>query len=129
MAGGRGAAPEVTRARPCSGDDEAADTEDRTMLRIVSITALILAATPALAQNSQSASPSNPTAPVAPPNAPAPPPERIVPPDTTLSDRLSRQQGAITPPNVDPGMNVKPPPNSGEATPVIPPKTGSAVPK
>jgi hypothetical protein len=119
----------VTSGRPSGGRDTQADTEGRIVMRIVSIIALILAATPALAQNPQPAPPSNPTAPVAPPNAPAPPPEQIAPPDSTLSDRLSRQKGSISPPNVDPGMNVKPPRNAGGTTPVIPPPAGSVVPK
>jgi hypothetical protein len=102
------------------------------MLRILSLTALILTAAPALAQNQQPVPPSNPTVPVAPPNGTSPPPERIVPPDGNMSDRLSQQKGTITPPNVDPGMKVRPPPNSGATTPVIPPPgsgNGSVVPK
>jgi hypothetical protein len=91
------------------------------MLRTLSLTALILAAVPALAQNPQSAPPTNPTVPIAPPNAASPPPEKIAPPSGNLSGRLSQQKGTITPPNVDPGMTVTPPPNSGSVTPVIPP--------
>jgi hypothetical protein len=91
------------------------------MLRALSLTALLLAAAPALAQNPQSTSPQNPTVPVAPPNAPAPPPEKIAPAHGNLSDRLARHDGTITPPDVDPGMTVKPPPNSVGKTPVIPP--------
>jgi hypothetical protein len=91
------------------------------MLRTLSLTALILVAAPALAQNPQSGSPTNPTVPVAPPNAPSPPPEKIAPPDSGLSNRLPQQKGTITPPNVDPGMMVNPPKNSGSTTPVIPP--------
>jgi hypothetical protein len=91
------------------------------MPRILSLAALILAAAPALAQNPPAASPANPTVPVAPPNAAAPPPERIAPPEGDLSNRLSQQKGTITPPNVDPGMTVSPPKNSGMTTPVIPP--------
>jgi hypothetical protein len=88
------------------------------MPRILSLAALILAAAPALAQSPPAASPANPTVPVAPPNAEAPPPEKIAPPE---SNRLSQQKGTITPPNVDPGMMVSPPKNSGMTTPVIPP--------
>jgi hypothetical protein len=91
------------------------------MLRTLSLTALILVAAPALAQNPQPAPPTNPTVPIAPPNAASPPPEKIAPSNGNLSDRLSQQKGTITPPNVDPGMNVTPPPNSGSVTPVIPP--------
>jgi hypothetical protein len=64
---------------------------------------------------------------MAPPNAPSPPPEQLAPPSKTtgasgnLSDRLARHNGTIKPPEVDPGMTVKPPPNASDATPVIPP--------
>jgi hypothetical protein len=107
--------------------------EHRTMLRILSLSALILAAVPALAQNPQPGSPANPTVPVAPPNGASPPPERVAPPDGTMSDRLSHQKATITPPNVDPGMKVSPP-NSRATMPVIPPPgsaggNGSVVPK
>jgi hypothetical protein len=91
------------------------------MLRTLCLSGLILAAAPALAQNPQPASPTNPTVPVAPRNAPLPPPERIEKPDGSSSDRLSQQKGTITPPNVDPGMMVNPPKNNGATTPVIPP--------
>jgi hypothetical protein len=102
------------------------------MLRILSLSVLILTAAPALAQNPQPAPPTNPTVPVAPPNAASPPPERIVPPDGTMSDRLSQKKGTITPPNVDPGMKVDPPRNARPTMPVIPPPgsgNGSVVPK
>lgn len=91
------------------------------MLRILCLTASILAAAPAWAQNPPAASPSNPTVPVPPRNAEPPPPEKIAPPEGNLSDRMSQQKGTITPPNVDPGMMVTPPKNSGATTPVIPP--------
>lgn len=97
------------------------------MLRTLSLTALLVAATPALAQNPQSTSPANPTVPLAPPSAPSPPPEKIAPadgnpPSGNLSNRLSRQKGTIKPPNVDPGLTVRPPRNGGATTtPVIPP--------
>jgi hypothetical protein len=66
---------------------------------------------------------------MAPPNAPSPPPEQIRPAepnsgtagDQTLSDKLSRQQGTLQPPAIDPGIR-KPLPQRGEGTmPVIPP--------
>ena len=91
------------------------------MLRLLSFTALILAAGSALAQNPLPASPSNPTVPVAPPNAAPAPPEKIAPPDGDLSNRLSQQKGTIMPPNVDPGMTINPPQNGVTTTPVIPP--------
>jgi hypothetical protein len=91
------------------------------MLRTLWLTGLMLAATPALAQNPQPTSPANPTVPIAPPNAASPPPEKIAPPDTTLSNRLSDHKGTITPPNVDPGMTVRPPRDNAASTPVIPP--------
>ena len=91
------------------------------MLRTLFVTAVILAAAPALAQNPQPTAPTDPTVEVAPPNAASPPPEKIAPPDATMSRRLSQQKGTITPPNVDPGMTVSPPTRSGSVTPVIPP--------
>jgi hypothetical protein len=114
------------------------------MLRMLSLTALILAtlilgagilgAGPALAQNPQPAAPENPTVPVAPPDSASPPPEKIAPADGSLSKQLSQQKGTITPPNVDPGMTVKPPRTDSAAMPVIPPPgsgggNGSVVPK
>ncbi len=100
------------------------------MLRMLILTASIVAALPAAAQNPQSAPPANPTVPVAPPNAPSPPPEKIAPsdgsaPNRNMSNRLSQQKGAIAPPNVDPGMTVSPPHSATGLTPVIPPP-GSA---
>ena len=80
-----------------------------------------LAATPAIAQNPQPADPGTQRPPLASPSSPSPPPERIAPSTGTLSGDLSRQRGTISPPNVDPGMNVKPPPDAGASTPVIPP--------
>jgi hypothetical protein len=96
------------------------------MLRILSLTALIMASAPALAQNPQPTSPQNPTVPVAPPNAPSPPPEKIAPANGHLangnmSEGLARHNGMIRPPDVDPGMTVKPPRHAGDRTPVIPP--------
>lgn len=94
------------------------------MLRMLSLTAALFAAIPAMAQNPQGAQPANPSVPVAPRDAP---PERIAPSDgrptggNTLSNQMSRQGGTVTPPNVDPGMTVRPPPNSAGTTPVIPP--------
>ena len=45
-------------------------------------------------------------------DAPSPPPEKIAPADralgdTHLSDRLSRQQGTLQPPSVDPGIQAR----------------------
>ncbi|PPQ29337.1 hypothetical protein [Rhodopila globiformis] len=92
------------------------------MMRTAWLIALTIAAAPALAQNPQPAPPASPRAPLAPPNAPSPPPEKIAPPaDGTLSHQLSRQKGAIKPPNVDPGMTVRPPARGTATTPVIPP--------
>src|SRR3954447_23424180 len=70
--------------------------------------------------------PSTPPLPVQPPSATIAPPEQIAPRDgatdngTTMSDRLSRQQGAVKPPSVDPGMSVQPKTGAG-TMPVIPP--------
>jgi hypothetical protein len=87
---------------------------------------------PAVAQNPQPAPPQEPHHPLAPPSAAQPPPEQIVPQhvapdprsaqnDGTLSDRLSRRQGTLQPPSVDPGISA-PLPTHGQSTmPVIPP--------
>ncbi len=99
------------------------------MLRKIGLTALVMAsasavlipAAPARAQTTQPTPPSNPVAPVAPRNGASPPPEQVAPPDRDLSRTLSRQKGTITPPNVDPGMMVKPPSNGSARTPVIQP--------
>jgi len=83
----------------------------------------------AAAQNPQPAPPQDTHAPVAPPSASQPPPEQIAPgsgsstdtPGTTLSDKLSKQQGTLQPPAVDPGIQA-PLPHSAQGTmPVIPP--------
>lgn len=86
----------------------------------------------AAAQNPQPAAPQDPHHPLAPPSASQPPPEQIAPRDGsigtqsaqsggTLSDRLSRQQGTLRPPAVDPGISA-PLPGQGQGTmPVIPP--------
>ncbi|HQT80446.1 MAG TPA: hypothetical protein PLD10_25685 [Rhodopila sp.] len=92
------------------------------MRLILSVTAVVLSASSAMAQNPQVTAPQNPVAPVAPPNAPSPPPEQIAPPSGNLSDTLSRKHGTITPPrNVDPGITVTPRHKGTPLTPVIPP--------
>ena len=92
------------------------------MKLVLSLTALLLAAAPAMAQNPQVAPPQSPNVPVAPPNAASPPPEQIAPKSGNLSDTLSRQRGTIKPPeNVDPNMTVPPRTPSAGTTPVIPP--------
>ena len=79
----------------------------------------------AVAQNPLPAPPQEAHPLVGPPNASQPPPEKIVPADRTpgatgtLSDKLSRQQGTVQPPAVDPGIRV-PTPQQG-TMPVIPP--------
>jgi hypothetical protein len=81
----------------------------------------------AAAQNPQPAPPQETHTPLAPPSAATPPPEKIAPPDhtapgnTTPSERLSRQQGTLKPPPVDPGMQLPLPPGSQGTMPVIPP--------
>jgi hypothetical protein len=91
------------------------------MLRTLSLTALMLAATPVLAQAPQPSSPGNPTVPITPPKSGSLPPEKIAPPDGGLSTRPSQKTGTIVPPNVDPGMTVSPPGDGLARTPVIPP--------
>jgi hypothetical protein len=88
----------------------------------------------ASAQNPQPAQPHESAPAVAPPNAPSPPPEEIRPDDSgraagrgsvtgqnTLSDRLSRDQGTLRPPAMDPGIHAPLPPRSDGTMPVIPP--------
>ena len=85
---------------------------------------LIFAALPCVAgaQNPQPAAPQVTHPPVAPPNASQPPPEKIAPPDgTTLSNKLSQQEGTLKPPTVDPGIQAPVPPHSQGTMPVIPP--------
>jgi hypothetical protein len=48
------------------------------------------------------------------------PPGRIQAPDGSTTDRLSKSNGTITPPDVDPGLAAKPP-SVGATMPVIPP--------
>jgi len=95
--------------------------EADSMLRTLSLTALILTAAPAIAQTSGPASPANPTVQAAPPTVAPAPPEKIAPATPDMSNRLSQQRGTITPPNVDPGMTVSPPARGAGTTPVIPP--------
>lgn len=101
-------------------------TRYRLLVGLMSSMALPLFAS---AQNPQPAPPQVTHTPTAPPSASTPPPEKIAPPDhsatmgnTTLSDRLSEQQGTLKPPTtVDPGIQA-PIPHRGESTmPVIPP--------
>ena len=95
---------------------------------LLGVLASITPAGIATAQNPQPAPPQETRPPVAPPNSPTPPPERIAPPDKApgatadqnLSDRLSRQQGTLRPPTVDPGIQAPAPRGQG-AMPVIPP--------
>ena len=86
----------------------------------------------AAAQNPQPAAPQDPHHPLAPPSASQPPPEQIAPRDSgsgmqsaqsggTLSDKLSRQQGTLHPPAVDPGISAPLPSQGQGAMPVIPP--------
>jgi hypothetical protein len=90
------------------------------MHRTFLLIGLIAAAGSAMAQNPQPTSPDNPSVPIAPPNSASPPPEQIVPPRGNPSGLPTHQQGAIKPPNVDPGMTVAPP-NTSASIPVIHP--------
>ena len=81
-----------------------------------------------VAQLPQPAPPHEEHTTLAPPNSPQPLPEQIAPaarsPDTTgssLSERLSRQEGTLQPPQVDPGIRVPAPSESRSSIPVIPP--------
>lgn len=84
----------------------------------------------AVAQNPLPAPPQEPHHPVSPPGAAQPPPEQIAPRggarpgtsgNTTLSDRLSRQQGMLHPPIIDPGIQAPLPQRPGGTMLVIPP--------
>ena len=63
-------------------------------------------------------------------NATHVPPEKLAKPGDRMSNRLSRTNGTITPPNVDPGMATRPPVMGG-AMPVLRPPAamGKAQPK
>src|SRR5690349_15725693 len=81
----------------------------------------------AIAQTPRPAAPGE-TPQLATPDAPKPPPEQVRPPDTTmnngdanLTDRLSKQQGTLQPPAVDPGIHAPLPPRTSENMPVIRP--------
>ncbi|HET7880455.1 MAG TPA: hypothetical protein VFL55_06180 [Acetobacteraceae bacterium] len=82
----------------------------------------------AAAQNPQPAPPQEDHPTVAAPNAPNPPPEQIAPAgrgaatgNTTLSDKLSEQQGTLKPPAVDPGIQAPVHAPTRGTMPVIPP--------
>jgi len=76
-------------------------------MRIILLVLLSLAAQPAAAATDQ----------------PAPQPQKD---KETLSEKLDRQKGVITPPSdIDPGA-VRPAPEIPNATPVIPPRTPGA---
>jgi hypothetical protein len=83
---------------------------------------------PVQAQNPQPAPPTAQPAPVGPPNSASPPPEKIEPsqqprsttrPGTRGQDTLGG--GTLRPPDVDPGMAVRPPANAQGTMPVVPP--------
>jgi hypothetical protein len=94
----------------------------------LALAACVAFAGPTSAQTPQAAPPHE-TPRLATPDAPKPPPEQIRPPeerpgatgDNSLSDRLSRQQGTLQPPAVDPGIHAPLPAPPGSAMPVIPP--------
>jgi hypothetical protein len=81
------------------------------------------------AQNPQPAPPGETHTAVAPPSASQPPPEQIAPGSsmppssgtTNLSQRLAKDQGTLTPPAVDPGIQAPLPSHSEGTMPVIPP--------
>ena len=105
------------------------------MIRSLAVAAaLSLAPGVTLVQNPQPAAPGAAPAPLAPPAAQVSPPEQIAPgadnPGTsgtegmrsnTFSDKLSRRQGTLEPPDVDPGIRAPVPSNVQGAMPVIPP--------
>jgi hypothetical protein len=99
--------------------------------------ALTLAPGLTLALNPQPAPPDAPPPALAPPAAQVSPPEQIAPgpnnPGTsgtegmspgrsgTMSEHLSRQEGALQPTDVDPGIRAPVPPGAQGTMPVIPP--------
>lgn len=107
------------------------------MLRRLAMTVgtlAVLALGPAAeAQNPQPAPPGQTPPAVTPPGPTATPPEKIAPRggnsaagssaggNSTLSDRLSRSQGTVQPPAVDPGITMPPPAHGTGTMPVIPP--------
>jgi hypothetical protein len=80
------------------------------MKPIILITALVSLAGPAWAQNPQVAAPQSPVVPMAPQAGPAAPPEKMAPSsgNGTLSSQLSRDNGSVSPPDVDPNMAIAP---------------------
>jgi hypothetical protein len=96
------------------------------------LTAATLAATLALplAAMAQSTQPLPASPPPSGPNASRVPPEKLAKPGDTTSSRLSRSNGTITPPNVDPGMETRPPAMGGTMPVLKPPgATGKVQPK
>jgi len=69
----------------------------------------------ALAGVAQAQQQSQPT----PPHAPTNPPPEVIAPRSNTTDNAST--GVIQPPNVDPGISVKPPADAPQSMPVIPP--------
>ena len=94
------------------------------MIRCPLLAALLLLSGPVLAQPAPAVPPSQPV-PERPPGTTAtqPPAEQVAPGADrgSLSDRLSREKGTVTPPDVDPGMSVHPPAATRGRMPVIPP--------
>ncbi len=100
--------------------------QNRWLLALLGCMALSSAAN---AQNPQVAPPQETHPQVAPPGSSQPPPEQVAPParipgaqnEQNLSDKLSRQQGTLHPPAVDPGIHVPAPSQAQGTMPVIPP--------
>jgi hypothetical protein len=91
------------------------------MRRIMGITLLATAmALPSLAQAQNTPPVPSQTPPLGNSESRVVPPGRIQTPDGSTTNQLSKSNGTITPPDVDPGLAAKPPP-SGASMPVIPP--------
>jgi hypothetical protein len=56
-------------------------------------------------------------------NATRVPPKRIEPSGATMSDKLSKSNGTLKPPDVDAGMAAKPPSTSSDMPVIAPPGT------
>ena len=94
------------------------------MIRCPLLAALLLLSGPVLAQSVPAVPPSQPV-PERPPGTSATqaPAEQVAPGADrgSLSERLSRDKGTVTPPAVDPGMSVHPPGAASGRMTVIPP--------
>jgi len=69
---------------------------------------------PGLSHAQSAPPPAQPT----PPTTPSSPPEIVAPKDTMTGEAHG---GVVHPPNVDPGINIKPPADAPQSMPIVPP--------